>query len=564
MGQEINEVINSIDFIFSKGQKSGLTPKFFEQVSKESKVVSQYLGIESDIQSTLWSVVFSISISKNSSIDLDDFSSYFNTSVLRIFLYQKEFDELVKKKLLQKTKPSRRRRNNESLNYTNLFVPNDLIYSVISGEPLPSRRKSDLNIYEILDEVYSLFQQKDDCFIDTEELVSSILELISENKNLPFVRQILNYKLPSLEMVVLLFLCQQFTEGNSVDLVKLTRILLNDTQKQLNVRKKFINEDTKLQKCQLVSLETETNFKSDRTIILSPKGKDLFGEDKNLFIEQDTTKHSDIILSTSIVEHKLFFNEKEQVSLDSLIELLKPSGYNSIIQRLTEFKLKNNFSILFHGHPGTGKTESVYQISRLTGRDIKRVNISETKSKWFGESEKRIKSVFDSYRKLVESSELTPILLFNEVDGIFGSRKTNGTSSVDQTENSIQTIILQEMEDFRGIMICTTNLPMNLDKSFDRRFLYKICFNKPDSKTRFLIWKDKLPVLTEKQTTYLSETFNFSGGQIDNCCQKIFMKQILTGNTPNLVEIEQFCREETLETINQRNPIGFKIGSVSN
>lgn len=563
MGHEINEVIKSIDVIFEKGHKSKLSETFFKSVSKESKVVSQYLGIESEIQSTLWSVIFSMTIQKNSSVDLDDFSSYFSTSVLRVFLFQKDFDDLVRKKLLQKTKPSRRRRNNESLNFTNLYVPNDLIYSVVSGEPY-NKKKSDLNIYEILDVVYSLIQQKDDCFIDSEELVTEIEGLMSENKKNKFVRQIMNYKLPSLELVILLVMCQQFTEGNSsVDLVRLTRTLLNDTQKQITVRKKFINEDTKLQQSQLVSLETESDFKSDRILVLTNKGKDLFGEDKNLFLEQETNKHSDIILSTSIPEKQLFFNTKEQKSLDQLTDILRPKNYDQLMSRLGSLNMKPSVTVLYHGFPGTGKTESVYQLSRLTGRSIKRVEISETKSKWFGESEKRIKSVFDSYKKLVESSELTPILLFNEVDGVFGTRK-QGTSSVDQTENSIQTIILQEMEEFKGILICTTNLPMNLDKSFDRRFLFKIYFNKPNSVTRSHIWKDKLPILTETQTQYLSERFDFSGGQIDNICKKVVMTQILTGNIPDLSEIEEYCLSESLEKKSVRNPIGFKVGSSTN
>ena len=55
----------------------------------------------------------------------------------------------------------------------------------------------------------------------------------------------------------------------------------------------------------------------------------------------------------------------------------------------------------FNGSPGTGKTESVYQLARQSGRDIMQVDISETKSMWFGESEKRIKEIFDRYRGYV-------------------------------------------------------------------------------------------------------------------------------------------------------------------
>ena len=107
------------------------------------------------------------------------------------------------------------------------------------------------------------------------------------------------------------------------------------------------------------------------------------------------------------------------------------------------------------------------------------VNISQIKSCWVGESEKNIKGLFDNYRELVKKSEVTPILLFNEADAIIGVRKEGAQSAVDKMENSLQNIILQEMETLDGIMIATTNLQENMDKAFERRFLYKIKFDRP-------------------------------------------------------------------------------------
>ena len=68
-----------------------------------------------------------------------------------------------------------------------------------------------------------------------------------------------------------------------------------------------------------------------------------------------------------------------------------------------------------------------------------RVNISEIKSSWVGESEKNIKNVFNKYRFLVERSEAAPILLFNEADAILGKRMEGAERAVDRMENSIQT-----------------------------------------------------------------------------------------------------------------------------
>ncbi len=558
MDQEINEVIKCIDLISQKGLKSKFSDQFQKSVSQESQVVCKYLGIQSERQSILWSILLSMSLQKNSSIDLDDVSSFLNTSILKVFLYQKDFDELVKRKLLRRQKPSRRRRNTESLNYLNLFVPNNIIYSVVNGEPLPKRCKSDLNIYDILDMVFTHFNEKDDGFIDYDELCSEIVGLLNENKNIPFIRQILNYKLPTLEQIILLVVCQQFTAGNtSVELVGLLKTIISETQRQLQIRKEWIGGRTKLQSLNLVDLESESSFRSDKNIVLASKGRELFGEDQHLFIEQEVTKHSDIILSTSIIEKQLFFNEKEQKSLEFLTDLLKPDNYNSVVNRMKDLGMKPGFTVLFHGSPGTGKTETVNQISRMTGRDIKRVEISETKSKWYGDTEKIIKKLFTSYEKLKLNSEITPILLFNEVDGILKKRQ-DGNSEISNIESTVVTILLQEFENFEGIMFCTAN-NTNFDRSFDRRFLHKILFQKPDPTVLSKIWTNRVPILTEKQAMYLADRFDFSGGQIDNICKKIVMKQVLTGITPTLLEIEEFCQEESMDKTVEKRRIGYLV-----
>ncbi|WP_288171660.1 AAA family ATPase [uncultured Alistipes sp.] len=65
---------------------------------------------------------------------------------------------------------------------------------------------------------------------------------------------------------------------------------------------------------------------------------------------------------------------------------------------------------------------------------------------WFGESEKRLKEIFDRYRGYVRDCDLAPILLFNEADAVLGRRRTTMGGSLDQTENAMQNILLQEIE----------------------------------------------------------------------------------------------------------------------
>ena len=176
---------------------------------------------------------------------------------------------------------------------------------------------------------------------------------------------------------------------------------------------------------------------------------------------------------------------------------------------------------------------------------------------WVGESEKNIKALFDNYRNKVRESKLTPILLFNEADAIIGKRQEGAERAVDKMENSIQNIILQEMETLDGILIATTNLAQNMDKAFERRFLYKIKFTKPTIEARMSIWREMIPTLSEADTHALAVKYDFSGGQIENIARHYAIDNILHGSSGNVLEtLTIHCDNERLEKKEQKK-IGF-------
>jgi SpoVK/Ycf46/Vps4 family AAA+-type ATPase len=122
-------------------------------------------------------------------------------------------------------------------------------------------------------------------------------------------------------------------------------------------------------------------------------------------------------------------------------------------------------------------------------------------------------------------------------------------------ENTLQNIILQEMETLDGIMMATTNLTQNMDSAFERRFLYKINFHKPDLATRLHIWQSMMPDLSESDVAILAERYDFSGGQMENITRKATVEHILTGHMPSLETLIGFCEEENI--IENRPRIGY-------
>ena len=125
-------------------------------------------------------------------------------------------------------------------------------------------------------------------------------------------------------------------------------------------------------------------------------------------------------------------------------------------------------------------------------------------------------------------------------------------------DNAMQNIILQEIEDLDGILIATTNLTSNLDRAFERRFLYKVEFHKPDTEVKTKIWLSMLQNISEEEARLLSTRFDFSGGQIENIARKRTVDYILSGKFATLSEIEGYCRAELLSG-KERKSIGFTL-----
>ena len=269
---------------------------------------------------------------------------------------------------------------------------------------------------------------------------------------------------------------------------------------------------------------------------------------------------TDLKEANKIDRKELFYNDMENREISDLQSLLLDSNMKNVLRRLKQRRLRGGFTCLFYGAPGTGKTETVYQLARKSGRDIFVVDVSQLRSKWVGESEQNVKGIFDEYRTICETHKKKPILLLNEADAIICKRMEGAERSVDKIENTIQNIILQEMESLDGILIATTNLSKNMDRAFERRFLYKVEFHKPETKVRAKIWHSMLPELSENESIILAESFyEFAGGQIENITRKALVAEALRGTRLSMNDVVDLCQHEMLDNADaNRKTIGFR------
>lgn len=550
------DLLKCVEKIANEAKSSEMSRKFLSDNKQELQRLCDFLEI-SETQAVLFSVIFNLNFG-SCSVDMEQIADYFNCSAVSVVSYLSELDNLVEKKLLRRQTENRRKRGKDNLNNIEFYINREAFEALRKSEKFISKTIETPDIYSLMAYFDGVFQDFRSGEYSVDELHKEIRSSLLRNDSFPFVKELKKFPMDPEEITLFILLCSEFMDDEeTVPLLDAIKYLYPSLTDRMRVRKEFLKGTHVLLQNGLAMLE-ESQFKSERQLMLTDRGIELLlQDDKDLLItRKNKKKTSDFILASAIATKELYFSAKESKSLNFLTDTLKPANHANLVNRLKDAGMRTGVTVLLYGPPGTGKTESVYQIARNTGRDIRMISISETKSMWFGESEKLIKNVFDEYRKRVEKCEVAPILLFNEADGIFSTRKKIGSSSVDQTENAIQNIILQEMEDMNGILIATTNLTQNLDQAFERRFLYKIGFEKPCAEARIRIWQNKVQFLAAEEAGKLSGRYDLSGGQIENIARKCILKQALYGVYPSFDEVESFCDEELMNR-NSIQRIGY-------
>lgn len=177
--------------------------------------------------------------------------------------------------------------------------------------------------------------------------------------------------------------------------------------------------------------------------------------------------------------------------------------------------------VLMYGPPGTGKTMAAQVIANELGMELYRVDLSQVTSKYIGETEKNLESVFR------EAEHANVILFFDEADSLFGKR-TEVKDSNDKYANQETSYILQRIESYEGMIILATNFAKNFDSAFMRRITVSIRFSEPDEEIRKLLWKDMLQNTALAKDDILIENlakqFEFTGSNIKSIVRNaIFM-----------------------------------------
>lgn len=539
------DLLQAVEEIVELAKDSHLSKDFFRKADKYIKYLSEALDLTKE-QSVMMSLF--IDNSEDSSISISDFGTFLGCRTTRIIRFMNDIDVLEKRGLIICCRDRRGRSYRvpmkviEAFQHNELYKPEDL---------------SGLSCAELFAELEDIFDMRKNDELTEKGIGEKIRELFINNPKLIFVEKLKSFNL-DVEDELLLVLFSHLFVNNSDDNIGYHDLdFLFDKRRWNRIKSSLNSGDHILLSTKMIEYNNDDGFVNRESFRMTMEAKRTLFEELNLSSLNTNQKKAGLLKTNDIAKKKLYYDEEVRKQVSELTQLLTDDHYLEIRNRLKESGFRCGFTCLFYGMPGTGKTETVLQLAKETGRDIMQVNISEIKSMWVGESEKNIKALFDNYRNKVKECKLTPILLFNEADAIIGKRQEGAERAVDKMENSIQNIILQEMETLDGILIATTNLAQNMDKAFERRFLYKIKFTKPTIEARMSIWREMIPALSEADIHALAMKYDFSGGQIENIARHYAIDNILHGSSSNVLEtLSIHCDNERLEKKEQRK-IGF-------
>lgn len=541
-----NDILKTIEKIHQAARKSKLNDQKFVDYASELNQLKEYFKLQDENPVLLATIIAQTCFESQ---DINTVVKYLGFEEISMLSYMKDIESFINKNILLSKKDLF-----EQIYWVNPLIKRYIVEGMTLTEEILTPQKRECSLITCLAEMLTI--PKSDLY---EKMLfeDKFWKLLDDYKEVSIIKYIIDhFDEQIIDAYIFLDTINDAISAYNNDYNTELQSTLNDCSFErydsLKYMSRFKEGDCIVKKLNLIDSKPSI-FRGDHKLKLSDKALALLKELEG--IELGGVNLKKMTNPTEIKPVELFYNPFEASQLATIEKSISEENFENIQSNLAKNNMPIGVTVVLFGTPGTGKTETVYQIAKRTGRPIFKVDISNTKSSWFGESEKIIKKVFTDYQKAKKQSRVCPILLLNEADAILGKRVENNTSDVANTENAIQNILLEELENFEGILFATTNLVGNLDHAFERRFLFKVKIDQPNVENAKKIWKNKLQFITENEAHFLAENFPFSGGEMQNIARKALLNAVIYNQPIEFDQIVEYCQNEKWQS--NKKAIGF-------
>src|SRR5690606_9905366 len=383
MSSNKSNILQLVETLHSLNHQNKLQEDIWQMNFQEVEAFADYCEL-TQIQALIFASCLILGYSGSS---LAAVFRHFDLQEHELLYFRKDFDVLFKRKLLERVRTRDKRRLSFS-------VPDEVYNAVCNNEPLPEvEENKNENLIDILEEFNELSDNFDDNLLSEFEFKDSLKDFLKEYEDRPVFQEMQAKKLDLFESFFFLdTVWDAIISGNNRFNTNV-EITVNDFHKSksraLVTLMNLIDGFSTLTKSDFVEV-FHSEFKNRCRAKISKRMIKFLRENENLQIDDSSTRESKLISHKSIPQKTLYYNEETTNSVTHLNSLITEKSFSELQKRLKEKSMPVGITAVFYGEPGTGKTESVYQIAKSSGRNIFQVDISETKSMWFGESQKLV------------------------------------------------------------------------------------------------------------------------------------------------------------------------------
>lgn len=377
-GKEFKEpekwtMITALDRVLDQARRSELSESFWKKVSSPIEFLT------SELELTRMQVVFlAILIEAGEPMSWRKFGNFLDCSRLSMMVYTEELDELVEKRWLV-------RRGTREMGgcYEGFALVHGVVTALRHNKKFVPEKIDGLTEQQLVDKIESRIDKnihdRSAEFKDDEEWMVS---LCKANPHLPLCHEVL--QLDDIHeqslMLMIVFDYAQWADSEDEGLTFGTINDLYPEDFECDGLRHHLRKGTHVLMTRgLIENKCEDGIADTERFMLTKKAKEELLSDYHPSCSRVRTpkKENKFLKSfTTIKEKSLFFNDSEQEQIERLTSLLSQENLPSIQQRLEEQGMRKGFACLFYGGPGTGKTETVLQKARKTGRDIMQIDIA--------------------------------------------------------------------------------------------------------------------------------------------------------------------------------------------
>ena len=341
-----------------EGNSRNMSFSNMEKASEEINALAEELGLN-DIQTVILTTI--VRRSSRDELDGNDIAFALGLSYLKFLAYYKEVIGLKDRGYIHVSVKGK------------IKLPRTVLTCLLENRPVAPEQRTGLTANQLLMRIKKELDSREDDFCTTSEAIKELNELMTLNPDNSVSRTIMKifgHLTDQTEAIIVygLVYLYYFDDDDMVSWRNLDDYMSETELMDFKMDYKF--ERLSLQKNKVIEYAGRNSVMSKDYFKLSDEVKEeLFADVGGIRKEEKNVAASKKMLSADILPKTLFYNPEEHRQVEQLKELMSQERLNDIRARMKDKGLRTGFTCLFYGGPGTGKTETVYQIARESGRD---------------------------------------------------------------------------------------------------------------------------------------------------------------------------------------------------